>query len=59
MSKQSNQRYRKEMKQEGKSTTNVAKNSTTNETTTKNQPNRFDYGDGDFDAPSNQTKKQI
>lgn len=58
MSKQSNQRYRKELE---KKTTqnNFGSNGASNcsdsikTTSTQNQPNRYDYGDGDFDAPSN------
>ena len=48
MSKQSNQRYRKELeKKQLTSPTNSA----------KNQEERYDYGDGDFEAPSNNVKQ--
>ena len=58
MSKQSNQRYRKEMEQEGKSTTNSVKTTSSKDVITKNQLNQYDYGDGDFDATSNQRKSK-
>ena len=56
MSKQSNQRYRKEMEKEGKSTTNSIKTTSSKEVVTKNQPSQDNYGDQNFDAPSNQVK---
>ena len=45
MSKQSNQRYRKEMEQEGKSTTNSVKNPSLKETTAKDQTSQNNYED--------------
>ena len=54
MSKQSNQRYRKEMEQQGKSTTNSIKTTSSNNVLTKNQPSQNDDSDGAFNPTSSQ-----
>lgn len=51
MSKQSNQKYRKQLEKKVLSKAETSSSNCSN--STKDQPNKFDYGDGDFDAPSN------
>lgn len=54
MSKQSNQRYRKDKEKE------LTKKDNTNNTTSdsiKNKSTQFNYGDGILDAPSTNSKK--
>lgn len=53
MSKQSNQRYRKEKEQSSNNTTNDKASNTTSSNEAKNQSNRFTYGEDEFDSLSN------
>ena len=53
MSKQSNQRYRKELEKEVLTKNSIDSDDCVNNT--KNTGDTYDYGDGDFDQPSNAT----